>query len=701
MNLTHRPAIRPLAAALIVALSSPAFAADEVSADPVQLDRVVVKGSRYLPAYQALDTRSATKTDTQLVDVPQSATIITEELMRDQAMTGLPEVLRYVPGAGVAQGEGNRDTVVMRGNSSTADFFVDGARDDVQYIRDIYNIERVEALKGPNALIFGRGGSGGVINRVTKQADGREGGAVSVQLGNWDRKRGTVDWGTKLGERAAFRVNAMVEDSESYRDGFELKRHGINPVFRFDLGERTQLDLSYEHYRDERTADRGVPSLDGRPYKTDPSTFFGSPELSPIWARVNAFDATLVHAFSNGVEFRNHFRWADYDKFYQNVFPTGMVTATDGSLQATLSAYNQHTGRRNWFNQSDFVFHAATGNVRHTLLAGAEFGRQDTDNLRMNGAFPNGNRVPASNPLFTGNVVFTPNRQNESQADIAAVYVQDQIEFSEHWMAVVGLRYDRFDIDMTDITADARYSSRDSMWSPRAGLIYKPRQDMSFYASYSMTFQPRAGEQLASLSSSTESLEPEKFINKELGWKWDFNDRLSFNVAAYQLDRENVAVTDPTDITRMILIDGQRARGVEVGVAGRITERWQVMGGYAWQTGEILATQSASAPAGNRLAQLPRHSASLWNRFDVTPTFGFGIGAIYRGEFFASTDNTVTVPGFTRFDGALFWDVSEHVHLQLNIENLLDKEYYSAAHSNQNITPGAPRGAMLSARFTF
>ncbi|SIP92966.1 catecholate siderophore receptor [Solilutibacter tolerans] len=701
MNLTHRPAIRPLAAALIVALSSPAFAADEVSADPVQLDRVVVKGSRYLPAYQALDTRSATKTDTQLVDVPQSATIITEELMRDQAMTGLPEVLRYVPGAGVAQGEGNRDTVVMRGNSSTADFFVDGARDDVQYIRDIYNIERVEALKGPNALIFGRGGSGGVINRVTKQADGREGGAVGIQIGNWNRKRGTVDWSTKMGERAAFRINGMVEDSESYRDGFELKRHGINPVLRFNLGQNTRLDLSYEHFRDERTADRGVPSLNGRPYKTDPSTFFGSPDLSPVEARVNAFDATLVHVFGNGVELRNHFRWADYDKFYQNVFTNGLVTATDGSLQATLAAYNQQTNRRNWFNQSDFVFDFATGSVRHTLLAGAEFGRQDTDNLRMNGAFQGSNRVPVSNPIYTGNVVFTPNRQNESQADIAAIYVQDQIAFSDNWMAVVGVRYDRFNIDMTDLTTAARFSSRDSMWSPRAGLIYKPRQDMSFYASYSMTFQPRAGEQLASLSSSTESLEPEKFINKELGWKWDMNNRLSLTIAAYQLDRQNVAVTDPADITRMILVDGQRARGVEAGIAGRITERWQVMGGYAWQTGEILATQSANAPVGNRLAQLPKHSASLWNRFDLTPKFGVGVGAIYRGSFYASSDNTVTVPGFTRFDGALFWDVNEQVQLQLNIENLLDKEYYSSAHSNQNITPGAPRGAMLSARFSF
>ena len=701
MNPMLRPAVRPLVAALALALAAPAFAAEEVSADPAQLDRVIVKGSRYLPAYQARDTRSATKTDTPLVDVPQGATIVTEELMRDQAMTSLPEVLRYVPGAGVAQGEGNRDTVVMRGNSSTADFFVDGMRDDVQYIRDIYNIERVEALKGPNALIFGRGGSGGVINRVTKQADGREGGAVNLQLGNWNRKRGTVDWSTRLGERAAFRVNAMAEDSESYRDGFELSRQGINPVLRVDLGERTRLDLSYEHYRDERTADRGVPSLGGRPYKTDPSTFFGSAELSPVWARVNAFDATLVHDFANGAELRNHFRWADYGKFYQNVFPTGLVTASDGTLQATLSAYNQHTDRRNWFNQTDLVFDIATGNIRHTLLVGAEFGRQDTENLRMNGTFAGSNRVPASNPLFTGSIVFAPNRQNESQADIAAVYVQDQIEFSEHWMAVVGLRYDRFDTDMTDITTNARYSSRDSMWSPRAGLIYKPRQDMSFYASYSMTFQPRAGEQLTSLSSSTQSLEPEKFINKELGWKWDLNDRLSLTAAAYQLDRENVAVTDPTDITRMILIDGQRARGVELGIAGRVTERWQIMGGYAWQTGEILATHSASAPAGNRLAQLPRHSASLWNRIDLTPTFGLGIGAIYRGSFYASTDNTVTVPGFTRFDGALFWDVSERVHLQLNIENLLDKTYYSAAHSNQNITPGAPRGATLSARFTF
>lgn len=687
---------RPLVAGILLALALPAFADDAL-----QLDRVTIKGSRYLPEYQVRDTRSATKTDTPLVNVPQAATVVTEELIRDQAMTGLPDVLRYVPGAGVAQGEGNRDTAVMRGNSTTADFFVDGMRDDVQYIRDIYNTERIEVLKGPNAMIFGRGGSGGIINRVSKQANGREGGAVTLQLGNWDRKRGTVDWQTAVGEHAAFRVNAVAEESEGFRDGFHISRRGINPVMRLGLGERTQLDVSMEHFRDERVADRGVPSLNGRPLETDPSTFFGSPELSPVRARVNAFDATLVHDFANGAELRNHFRWADYDKFYQNVFTNGVVVAPGGALQATLSAYNQGTTRRNWFNQTDLVFGFDTGGIRHTMMAGVELGRQDTANLRMNGTFTGSNRVPVSSPRYTGNVVFVPNSQNRSNADIAAVYLQDQIEFSPQWMAVVGLRHDRFRIDMTNLLNGERFRSRDAMWSPRAGLIYKPRADMSIYASYSMTFQPRAGEQLASLSSSTQSLEPEKFVNRELGWKWEVSDQLSVSVAAYQLDRSNVAVTDPADPTRLVLVDGQRARGVEVGLAGRITDRWQMMGGYAWQQGELLSSISATAPAGNSLAQLPRHSASLWNRYDVTPNFGIGVGAIHRGSFYTSTDNAVTVPGFTRLDGALFWDVSDQLHLQLNIENLLDKRYYSSAHSNQNISPGAPRGATLTARFTF
>ncbi len=706
MKSSSLPLVRPLAIAVLSALTISAHAAEtpEAGTDAGQLDRVIVNGSRYLPAYQAREARSATRTDTPLVDVPQAATVITEELMRDQAMTGLPDVLRYIPGAGVAQGEGNRDTVVMRGNSSTADFFVDGLRDDVQYIRDIYNIERVEALKGPNALIFGRGGSGGVINRVTKQADGREGGALTLQYGSWDRKRGSFDWQMRVGRDAAFRLNGVIEESGSHRDGLEISRRGINPVFGIQLGEATRLGLSYEHFRDERNADRGVPSINGRPLDVDPSTFFGSAALSPVRARANVFDANLVHAFSPATELRTRLRHGDYDKFYQNVFPSGTTTLADGSLGVTLGAYNNLTHRRSWLSQTDLVHEMQTGALHHTLLAGFEFGHQRTDNLRMSGTFSDGNIVPLANPSYPGTVTFArraTDAWNDGTARTTAVYVQDQIEFSPQWLAIIGLRHDRFEIDMDDLRGPLRISSRDNQWSPRAGLIHKPRPDMSIYASWSMSFQPRAGEQLASLNVGTRTLEPEKFTNKELGWKWEAGERLSVSLAGYQLDRENVAVADPDDATRMILVDGQRARGVELGIAGRITDRWQVMGGYAWQDGEILATQSANAPAGNRLAQLPRHSASLWNRFDLTPRFGLGLGAIHRGAFFASTDNSVTVPGFTRLDGALYWNVKPQLHLQLNIENLLDTRYHASAHNNHNIAPGAPRGGMLTARFTF
>ncbi len=267
----------PLALALFALLASPAIAhaanptedADPPST-PIDLDKVEVVGQRYLPDYATRKTRSATKTDTPLLDVPHAVTVVTDKLVADQAMTSLSDAFRYMPGVGLAQGEGNRDTPVLRGNSSTADFFVDGIRDDVQYIRDTYNLERVEALKGPNALVFGRGGSGGVVNRVTRQADGQSHRSASLQVGSGDRRRGTLDYGDGIGDGGAgFRVNAVFEDSASFRDGYSVERYGINPTFGFEIAPGTRVELSYEHFHDERVADRGVPSLDGRPVDTE------------------------------------------------------------------------------------------------------------------------------------------------------------------------------------------------------------------------------------------------------------------------------------------------------------------------------------------------------------------------------------------------------------------------------------------------
>ena len=708
-----KPTRSPLFLALLLTISAPALAGDgeddNARRDRAKdLDGVIVVGQRYLPDYTSRKTRGATRTDTALLDVPQSVTVVTDKLIADQAMTSLTDTFRYMPGIGLAQGEGNRDTPVLRGNSSTADFFVDGVRDDVQYIRDTYNLQRAEALKGPNAMIFGRGGSGGVINRVTRQADGDDHRGGSLQFGDGSRRRGTLDYGIGIGDNGTgFRINTVYEDSGSFRDGFELKRYGLNPTFGTAIGERTRLQLSYERFHDERVADRGVPSLGGRPVDVAPSTFFGNAAQSPVEATVEAFDAVIEHAFADNLTLRHHLRWADYDKFYQNVFP-GAVNANAQTV--AISAYSNGTTRRNLFNQTDLVWETGAGRMQHTVLVGAEFGRQQTDNRRMTGYFgtPGSTttsvQVPLTNPASTAAVEFrqsTSDADNHGVAKVAALYVQDQIELSPRWLAIVGLRYDDFRVDLRNNRTGANFRSNDGLLSPRAGLVYKPIDDVSLYASYSMAYQPRAGEQLASLSASNAALDPETFRNREIGAKWDLRPDLSASIAVYRLDRGNVAVVDPADSTRSILVDGQTAKGVEVGIAGRITEAWQLMGGYAYQTGELTATQSATATAGKHLAQLSRHSASLWNRYDVNATFGVGLGIIHRGAIFANIDNALTLPAFTRFDAALYWRLNPSMQLQLNIENLGNKRYFASAHSNNNISPGAPRSAWISVNYHY
>lgn len=662
----------------------------------VQLQAIEVN-DRHEKSYVTPRSLTATKTDTALVNVPQSVTVITRELIDDQAMRSIGDVTRYVPGAGVAQGEGNRDTPVLRGNSTTADFFVDGIRDDVQYFRDLYTVDRVEVLKGPNAMIFGRGGSGGLVNRVTKQANGATTRELSLQFGSWNQVRATLDLGEAISPALAFRVTALFEDADSYRDDVTLRRYGLNPTVAWRLAPRTTLRAGLEHFHDERVADRGVSSFQGRPVQAAASTFFGDPAQSGSDATVNTAFAVLDHTFANRITLRNHTRFGRYEKFYQNVFP-GAVNAAGTTV--ALSAYNQATDRDNLFNQTDVVVPFATGSVQHQVLAGLELARQETDNLRLTGYFTTISptttsvSVPLANPRTTLPLTFQPSATDASNHGVAqtvAVYAQDQLTILPQLQAIVGVRLERFSVDFRNNRTAASVDSRDNLVSPRAGLIFKPTERVSIYASHSMSHAPRAGEQLSSLSLSNRSLAPEEFKNHELGVKWDLRPDLAFSAAVYRLDRNNVAITDPADPTKSLLVDGQRAKGVELGLTGRLTASWSIVGGYAYQDGTIRMTQSATIVAGARLAQLPRHTFSLWNRYDVNRQWGLGLGTIYRDEMFAATDNTVRLPSFVRFDAAIFCRVSARVRAQLNVENLLDRGYSATAHSNTNITPGSPR----------
>jgi catecholate siderophore receptor len=654
-------------------------------------ERVTVQGSAPEPDR----ITSATKVDTLLRDVPQAVTVIDRQVMADQTMHSVADVVRFVPGIGMAQGEGNRDTPVFRGNSSTADFYVDGIRDDVQYFRDLYNVERVEALKGPNAMIFGRGGVGGVINRVTRQAEWSTAREATLQGGSWSDRRLTGDFGQALSSSLAARLTGVFENADSYREGVDNQRYGVNPTLALALGDNTTLRAGYEFFHDDRTADRGIPSFAGGPVATDASTFFGDAERSESTVDVHVLSALVEHR-RGSLTLRNRTSYGDYDKFYQNVFP-GAVNAA-GTL-VSLSAYNNGMERSNLFNQTDVVFAARTGGVAHTLLAGLELGRQETDNLRHTGFFTSIGptvttvEVPLSEPTTTLPLTFRPSAtdaDNHGVANVAALYAQDQMAFGERFHAIVGLRYDSFRMDFTNNRTATDLTSEDDVVSPRVGLVYKPAEPVSLYASYTVSFQPRAGEQLASLTPTNEALDPEEFRNYEIGAKWEGARGLSVAAAVYRLDRNNVAVPDPTNPGVSVLVDAQRSEGFELGVSGKLTPAWSVIGGYAYQDGEITRSISASAQAGARLAQLPKHSFSLWNRYELSRAWGVGLGLVYRDEIFTSTDNTVVLPSFTRLDAAVFWNASSHLRAQVNVENLLDTDYYAFAHNNNNITPGAP-----------
>ena len=657
--------------------------------------------------YRVGAVSSATKTMTPLRDVPQSVSVISSALIADQRMSSMADVTRYMPGVGFAQGEGNRDTPILRGNSTTSDFFVDGVRDDVQYFRDVYNVERVEALKGPNAMIFGRGGVGGVINRVTRQADWGRSREASLQVGSWNNKRVTADYGSGLNQVVALRATALYESSDSYREGVGIERYGFNPTAAFRVGPNTTLRASYEYFHDERVADRGISSLGSRPLVTDPGTFFGDPAQSPTDATVHLGSVTLEQRFGSRITLRNRVSYGDYDKFYQNVFP-GAVNATAGTV--AMSAYNNLTTRQNLFNQTDVMVLASTGRIGHTVLVGAEFGRQETENFRTTGYFTRlGAAVstfnaPLSSPTISQPMQF---RQAASDADnqgvttIMGVYAQDQMALTARMQVVLGLRIDRFKADITNNRMATDFSSDDNLISPRLGLVYKPVEPLSVYSSYSLTYLPRAGEQLSSLSVTNQALDPEEFKNYEVGVTWAPVPAFALTAALYRLDRGNVVVPDPNDPTRSSLVDAQRSKGLELGLNGNVTRSWSVAGGYAYQDGEITRSISATAQAGAVLAQLPQHSMSLWNKYDFTPRIAAALGVITRTDAFTSTSNTVVLPGWTRVDAALYYQLTSMLRAQINVENLFDERYFLNAHSDTNITPGSPRGfrVALTTRF--
>ena len=694
----------------LIAVLSASLCAQPVFAEEAAYDVDASDDSRTIivtgmgDGYLASNSVTATKTDTPLIDIPQTINVVTREQLDDQAHHSLADILRYIPGTTVGQGEGNRDQITLRGQNTTADFFLDGVRDDVQYYRGLYNIERVEILKGPYALIFGRGGGGGIINRVQKSPvidDFIYAGPASINsFGAYDA---SVDLNTPLSGAAAVRINAVYESLDSHRDYVGGERYAGNPYVAFNLNDAWKFGFSYEYVNDARTTDRGIPSIatgagqPNRPISGYRDQFFGTPGVNRTQFEAQIAKLRLDGQLATNLSFSGTMLYGDYDKTYVNVYANGAASAQNGTV--ALAAYSDPTQRENFIAQGNLIWDVETGPLAHKILIGAEYGDQQSANRRFNGALSSGT-LNLANPVFPTVAFNMVTRDTVSDVTFSSVYVQDQISLGDHIDVVAGLRYDSFDISGTDLlpAIDRPFARKDKKISPRLGVIFKPQENISLYSSYSQSFLPRSGDQFLSLTVSQENLAPEKFTNYEIGAKWDVQPNLNLTLAVFQLERSNATTPDPINPLASINIGKTRTQGVELAATGKITSLWQVHGGYSYQDAKLVGNNSV------RLGQVPKQQASLWNRYDLYPNFAVGLGIIHQSSQFAAirtTTNTTKLPAFTRIDAALFYDVSDTVQLQMNVENLLDANYYSDAHNNNNISTGAPINGSFTIRAQF
>jgi catecholate siderophore receptor len=687
----------------------------------------------------------ATKTNTALVNIPQSLNVITREFIRDQNYQGLTDVTRFVPGVAVHQGEGNRDELVIRGVDSSANFFVNGFRDDVQYFRDLYNAQSIEILKGPSALTFGRGAGGGLLNRTLKEADGTRIYEATAQTGSWGDRRISLDAGQAINENVAARLNVFYEGSDAFRDFNHLERYGINPTVTLKPDDNTKVKLSYEYFHDGRTSDRGNPSqaLPGGATRFNPTTpfapngdfsaFFGSPSLNVAQATVQTGMAIIEHDFENGLTVRNGTIVADYKKFYQNVYPangalSGAVDPTDTFYN--LGAYQHWTNRDNIFNQTDFTYKTATGPVFHTVGFGTEFDRQTGVDIRNTGVFPNGTPTGINTitqnpfaPTYFGPVTFvhhftavnngdgvkSPDSNSKYGLNIQSAYLRDTIEISRGLQLIAGARFDRFDMSALDMNTNISRGRVDNLVSPQAAVIIKPVDDLSAYTAYSVSYLPSTGDQFSALTDGTLILQPQKFENTEIGAKWNINPKLLFSTVVYQLNRTNQPIpvpNAPTGSGQAIPDGATTVRGFEASLNGYITDRWQSQLGYAYTDARIAKDLTASGVtppivAGNRVQLVPYNQFAWWNKYQFTPMWSAALGIIYFGDSFATNDDTVRLPGFVRFDAAVYAKIDENWSAQLNIENIFNKGYWASADGDNSISPGQGRTVRVMARARF
>ena len=657
---------------------------------------IITSAPDYVP-----DAGIATKTDTPAREVPFASSTVGRALLQDRGVTSMNDALATTAGVAAINGIGNFNARYrFRGFLATSQL-KNSFRQQVNFpVTEFQNVETLEVMRGPASGLYGRFEPGGVLNIVTKRpgVNVRE---VGLSLGGDGQRRGTADFGGKMGEAVSYRLNAVVEDSKTFRDHVSNRTTFIAPSFQFKLGAQTMLDVDAELLRRDSNFDRGFPLALNVPILSLPAQRFLGDPTDTFKNSSNNVSSLLSHTLAGGTKLRFGLALNSAQSDGDYFFPNGTTPLISNA--GVLSRRNQLTTdiNKDSVYMAEATGQAAWGGVQHKWLAGLER-NSSLEDSRINRATVN-SLINIYNPINNPgiNAVKSPTTavvsNNEARNDTTALYLQDEISFSKQWRLTVGARSESIASKFIDRATNITRQSNVKATTLRGGLAWMPTPDTTVFGNYSESFSPEVNAR--ALVGGADPI-PSRGKQFELGVRQDFfSNRLQTSATVFDITKTNVRVADAVLTTQDRQVGGQRSRGLELELSGRPTTQWQVVASVTSLDAKI--TQDTAALAGKQFQGAPKTSAALWNRYDFSPALGLGAGLVYVGSRFVDPANTLTLPSYTRWDLAAYGQVTKNVRWQVNLLNAFNTNYFESGNTVNNFYPGLPRTLRASLNVKF
>lgn len=667
-------------------------ASPEPEADAADEEELVVTGDRTTSGYSAPNASTATKTDTPLRDIPQSIQVIPERVLKDQQVQNLNDAVQNV--SGVQQDDtfgGQIDRISIRGFQTDV-FLQDGVRQGQSSNRELDNLERIEVLKGPASVLYGNFEPGGVVNLVTKKPLSNPFYEAELSIGSYAFLRPSIDLSGPLtaDKSVLYRFNAAYEFNDGFRD-FQTNTSRVfaAPTLSWKIDKKTDLTLEFSYLNDLRPFDEGTVAI-GDGVANLPRDRVLSDANNRRTVEEFKVGYQFEHRFSDNWKLRNSFRYLSSDTFD---FRLGhWFIEDDGTFERKFLSNKDNY--QSFSLNTDVTGKFKTGPIEHTLLIGLDLNRETTRGAQRrlpgNPGFFTNIFTGVSDPLPTVTVgdLTAFGRRGSNEQNRLGVYLQDQIKLLDNLKLLVGGRFDLYDRTSIDRRSNTTTEDSAQRFSPRVGIVYQPIEPISLYASFSQSFNP----DIFSTQADGSPLEPSVGTQYEVGVKGEFLDkRLSATLAAYRINKTNIATTDPNNPDFSIAVGEARSQGVELDIVGEPLKGWNIIAAYAYTDAEI--TRDNFFAVGNRLANVPRHSASLWSTYEIqkgpAKGFGFGLGLLYVSDRFGDADNSFTVPGYLHTDAALFYR-RDKFRIGLNFQNLFNVDYFKSAAFRESVYIGDP-----------